>query len=306
MATATKRSGRTWGQILSLGVPLAVVGVSAMAISYATLIDVAKVNGLPLPELFPVLIDVGTVAAMVAAAQFRVNGLKGRWLAYTTFVALSVVSIVANSTHAGRAADLTMTTAWAAALLAATPPAALLAITHLVMMLIPDEKERAKIQAAKEEAAAVDAKRTEPQLPTQPPLRVVTRDGHPRGEAIALTPRPHVSAMQDKRETVTAPYPDTQASTQVMLDTGPVLVPELAEPVSLPMSETEAGTTPVVASGEVSADWVGDQVLAFIREHGKKPTGAMVGEWLGGKSPKTGQRFLRELTDTGPVPISGS
>lgn len=108
--------------------------------------------------------------------------------------------------------------------------------------------------------------------------------------------------MQDKRETVTGPHPEPQ----VALDTGPVLIPEQAGPVLLPMSETEAGTTPVVASDEVSADWVGDQVLAFIREHGKKPTGAMVGEWLGGKSPKTGQRFLRELTDTGPVPISGS
>ncbi|MDI6022629.1 hypothetical protein QBL02_03625 [Leucobacter sp. UT-8R-CII-1-4] len=123
-----------------------------MAISYATLIDVARVNGLPLPELFPVLVDVGTVATMIAAAQFRLRGVNGRWLAYATFIALSAVSIVANSTHAWRAADMTVTTPWAAALLAATPPAALLAITHLVMLLVPDEKERAKLQAARERA----------------------------------------------------------------------------------------------------------------------------------------------------------
>lgn len=163
----SKKPQRTWALVASLGVPLTIVGAAAMAISYATLIDVARVNGLPLPELFPVLIDVGTVTCMIAAAQFRIHGTKGRWLAYTTFILLSGVSIVANASHAGRAADLTVTTSWAAALLAATPPATLLAITHLVMMLIPDEKERAKL-AAQRERAEQETRRREPIPKPQP------------------------------------------------------------------------------------------------------------------------------------------
>lgn len=126
--------------IISLGIPLIIVGVSAMAISYVTLIDVARINGLPLPELFPVVIDVGTVACMVAAAQFRLRALTGTWLAYLMFALLSAVSVAANAFHAILTADFTRTFPLIAIILAATPPVTLLAITHLVMKLIPTPK----------------------------------------------------------------------------------------------------------------------------------------------------------------------
>lgn len=238
-----RQPSRTWSLVLSLGIPLSIVGVSAMAISYATLIDVARVNGLPLPELFPVLVDVGTVASMIAAAQFRLRGVDGRWLAYATFVALSAVSIVANSTHAWRAADMTVTTPWAAALLAATPPAALLAITHLVMMLVPDEKERAKLQKSRPQ---------QQHLPTT-----------------AALPAPVV------QEQALAPIPAYNVAA-----TG--LVGE--RPVALKQQTTEV------------KKFARARVLEYVAEHDEKPTGAMVGEWLGGKTAKTGQRFLADMT----------
>ena len=257
-----KKPSRTWAMVTSLGIPLAVVGVSAMAISYATLIDVARVNGLPLPELFPVLVDVGTVATMIAAAQFRMRGMPGRWLAYTTFILLSGVSIVANATHAWRAADLTLTSPWAAAVLASTPPAALLAITHLVMMLIPDDKERAKLQArrdradaAREQAEALTARRTP--------------------ERASIKPEP-----QETRQALTAHAAESEPATAV---------PEPVAPLRLVD----------VAAAEISEDAVRELVLEYVRTESARPTGVLVGEWLGGKSAKTGQRFLKRMEDDG-------
>jgi len=244
----SRQPSRTWSLVLSLGIPLSIVGVSAMAISYATLIDVARVNGLPLPELFPVLVDVGTVASMIAAAQFRLRGVDGRWLAYATFVALSAVSIVANSTHAWRAADMTVTTPWAAALLAATPPAALLAITHLVMMLVPDEKERAKLQ--REHRPQQSATRERAPLPTPQPMSI--------------------------EPTVAVASPAGSAGGT--------------------LSAVRTGTAPRSNETRVFAR---ARVLEHYAEHGEKPTGAMVGDWLGGKTPKTGQRLLADMAAEG-------
>jgi hypothetical protein len=45
---------------------------------------------------------------------------------------------------------------------------------------------------------------------------------------------------------------------------------------------------------------VREKVLAHIAEHGEKPTGAIVGDWLG-KSYKTGQRFLQKLEESGDL-----
>lgn len=244
---------RNWQLVLTLGVPLTIVGVSAMAISYATLIDVARVNGLPLPELFPILIDVGTVATMIAAAQFRLRGIDGRWLAYVTFIALSAVSIVANASHAWRAADMAVTTPWAAAVLAATPPAALLAITHLVMMLIPDEKERAKLQAARDKQAEAEQRH-----------RVIVQPA----AVPATTPAASVSAPA-----VSASAASAQTALRLV---------EAEKPAAIDLGE------------------VRERVIAHVAEHGEKPTGAQVGDWLG-KSYKTGQRFLQKLEDAGDL-----
>lgn len=266
-----RKPARTWAMVASLGVPLAIVGASAMAISYATLIDVARVNGLPLPELFPILIDVGTVATMIAAAQFRMRGVSGRWLAYTTFVLLSVVSIIANAAHAGRAADLTVTSPWIAAVLASVPPTALLAITHLVMMLIPDEKERARLAAARERAAAPHPPAKRDVAPTAPvPTTPLDRLPVP-------VPRPEPALHA-------APVVLAQTTADSFEVAGPGL--RLVEPVTR-------------EPGGVDRETVRQQVLEHMESAGRRPTGKLVGEWLGGKTPKTGQRFLTTMEQDG-------
>lgn len=270
-----KKPTRSWGMVMSLGIPLAIVGASAMAISYATLIDVARVNGLPLPELYPILVDVGTVGTMIAASQFRMRGLPGRWLAYTSFILLSCVSIVANATHAWSAADLTVTTPWAAAILAATPPATLLAITHLVMMLIPDEKERAKLQALRERADGTSTRPTPAPKPARKEAPIPKE---------AVTNLPVLVTVAPERVDLEHPQSETLASAPGLSletsseDTQPIQM------VALPVDQSDAA--------------VQELVLRHLLVEGKRPTGKQVGEWLG-KTPKTGQRFLKKMEDEG-------
>lgn len=237
-----KHPTRTWPQILSRGIPLAVVGGAAMLITFATLIDVASMAGLPFPMAFPVVVDVGMVGLMITAADLKRRGLSGIWMAYSWFAVLSLVSVVANGTHALMAADMSRMTPWGAALLGAVPPATLLVMTHVLMKLIPDEKERAKLHARREKAAA---SMTLPAPPAQPTSQVSQ-----------LAPQPGVGR---------------------------------AEPLRL------------VSSEQVSMD---DRELAariseYVQTHGTRPTGALVGEWLGGKSGRTGQRRMSKLEEDG-------
>jgi len=233
-------TGRRWSLVL-LGAPLAVVGASAMAISYATLIDVARVNGMPLPELFPVVIDVGTVACMLAAAEFRRRSIRGGWLAYLTFSALSALSVFANAAHAISAADLNSTTAGVAVMIAATPPAALLAITHLVMRLVPVENTLPRPPSAQRSTAA-------------------TR------------------------------------STELSAAAAPV---ELARQVATAIDAERTG-----ASAFARKD-VDDRIAAGIAT-GMLPTGREVGDWMGGKSSRTGQRYIAAFLKAHGEDVPGS
>jgi hypothetical protein len=265
---SAKNVKRTWGSVMSLVLPLVVVGASAMAISYATLIDVARVNGMPLPELFPILIDVGTVACMVAAAQFRTLGINGRWLAYATFFALSAISVFANATHALGAADLTSTTLGVAIMLAATPPAALVAITHLVMKLVPDIKERERIAAAS-----------------------ATRDGA-RHDAAGRASRRDVGALDNA--TTARPNAPTSTTQSVAVATTATDADDADTHVSAndSVARHRKPRTPAPAPQTSTGSWSVDARIREALEQGVTPSGREVADWLGGKSTRTGQRYL--------------
>lgn len=246
-------SDRPWTLAVSLGIPLGVVGAAAMAISYATLIDVARVNGMPLPELFPIVIDVGTVACMVSAAEFRRRGIGGSWLAHLTFSALSALSVFANATHAIGAANLAATTTGVAVMIAATPPAALLAITHLVMRLVP---EAALVRTSAE----------------QQPERLAT-------------------AVQG----VTAPLstPTPVATSNATGARAPHEMPTIPEP-------TDERPRDARASGHD----LDDRLRAAISS-GTLPTGREVGAWMGGKSARTGQRYIAAFVKANETDLDG-
>ncbi|TYL50410.1 hypothetical protein [Agromyces mariniharenae] len=266
---SAKNVRRTWGGVLSLVLPLVVVGASAMAISYATLIDVARVNGMPLPELFPILIDVGTVACMVAAAQFRTLGINGRWLAHVTFFALSGISVFANATHALGAADLTATTLGVAIMLAATPPAALVAITHLVMKLVPDMKERERIAAA---SATSDPARHDATVKSS------RRDTSRRDTASTSVTTATGQASQSVDVATTEKGDDDSVAHAASRETA---------------TTRQAGPgTPAPVSHASTGSWSVDARIRESLERGATPSGREVADWLGGKSTRTGQRYL--------------
>lgn len=249
----TKQPSRTWSTVLSLGIPLTIVGIASMMITFATLIDVARVNGIPFPVVFPIVVDVGMIATMITAAQFRLRGISGQWIAYVWFFTLSAVSVVANGTHALSTADMTQTTPWAASLIGAVPSATLLVITHLVMKTIPDENERAKLHALKERAHLAAA-----------------RSAQPIQETVATVASPAPQLQETKREIAPA---------EVEIES----IPALSKPRTTPVDQ----------------ELVRARVLDHFTVSGERPTGVIVGEWLGGKSAKTGQRFLAKLEDEG-------
>lgn len=252
----SKNQPRTWSLVLTLGAPLGIVGLAAMIITFATLIDVARINGLPYPFMFPIVVDMGMIATMITAAQLQLRGLGGQWLAYTWFFFLSAVSVVANGTHALSTADMSMTTPVGASVIGAVPSGTLLVITHLVMKIVPNEKERAKMHALKEKELA--------RQQVVAPARSVTPAAH-------ATP-------------AAAPV---QAS------------PALATPSAHPEPLRLVGDTQPVPSIAVGKDIARRRVVEYWAAEGAKPTGALVGEWLGGKSAKTGQRLLAEMETEG-------
>lgn len=250
MSTSTKQKqpSRTWVLVISLGTPLAIVVAAAFVASFRALTDVGIVNGVQPAWLLPVVVDVGMITTNIASVLFRTRGLSGRWWANTMFGMFAAVSVFANVSHAQLAADFTRTTLLQAMVIAALFPVAQLGLTHLVMMLIPDEKERAKLQLQRERTMAT---------PQQP-------------------------SISEHR-------PEPQIVSQVST---PQTVPAEREPLRLVGGATQVKA----AEAEVA-----ERVREHIAVRGKKPTGAMVGEWLGGKSAKTGQRFLLMLDAETPA-----
>lgn len=248
MSKATsKKPQRNWGLLFGLGIPLLVAGGGAMVITFATLIDVAHLAGLPFPVFFPFVVDGGMIGCMVAATEFKRRGISGSKLAWFGFIVLSMVSVLANAMHARLTADLEVMAIWAVTVIGAIPSAVLLLMTRLIENMVPDEKERARLHTIRDRAEqqartqAAPAKRTAPTIkPTQ------------------VTPAPTVS--------------------------------EAAEDAPTPLRLVKSDVAD-------SRDAVRARVLEHIEATGKKPTGAEVGEWLGGKSPKTGQRFLTQISE---------
>ncbi len=163
-----KHPSRTWVLVVSLGTPLTVVVAAAFVASFRALTDVGVVNGVQPAWLLPVVVDVGMITTNIASVLFRTRGLTGRWWANTMFGMFAAVSVFANVSHAQLAADFTRTTLLQATVIAALFPVAQLGLTHLVMMLIPDEKERQRLQLLRHAAQAEAA----PIAPASKPQRV--------------------------------------------------------------------------------------------------------------------------------------
>ena len=184
-----KNQTRTWTMVLSLGIPLMVVVLGAMLASFTALTDVARVNGVVFPWLLPVVVDVGMIGSNISTVYFRKLGIKGRWVAEVIFLAFAAVSVYANVTHAWLAADFTQTTILTAVIIAAIFPLGQLGVTHMVMMLIPDEKERARQKRERamteaRERVATPAATPAPSKPAPMPVAAPALASAPRPAAV--------------------------------------------------------------------------------------------------------------------------
>lgn len=121
-------------------------------------------------------------------------------------------------------------------------------------------------------------------------LRCRLRHDAPAGATTEATPE--MTRQDATNETPIEATPDN--------DTTPVVEATLTE-------ATLAEVTPVnvQADDDPQESDIRSRVLTHLEQTGKWPTGATVGDWLGGKSPKTGQRFIARLkseSDTTPPP----
>lgn len=269
-----KKPSRTWGFVGGMSPGLLIVVVGSMAISFPTLTDVATLAGLPFPVAYPFIVDGGMLVGAVGAANKRLRGLP-TLRTYLGFAVLAVVSVVANAVHSAVEAD-PIVPIWAAAVLGAVPPATLLWATHEVMDLVPDEKERAKLQALRERPDSAPVRRSEAEKKPVPERKVPERSEFGQGEVAVSAVSPTARAERP----LVAAVPAAAARTEVPAPMG--LLAD-ATPQVLPVSDEE----------------VRDRVVGYMRKEGRRPTGKLVGDWLGGKTSKTGQRFMKRMEDDG-------
>lgn len=273
-----KKPSRTWGFVFGMSPGLLIVVIGSMAISFPTLTDVATLAGLPFPFAYPFIVDGGMLVGAVGAANKRLRGLPVR-RTYFGFAVLAVVSVVANAVHSAVEAD-PIVPVWAAAILGAVPPATLLWATHEVMDLVPDEKERAKLQALRERPDNSLSRRSEPRRDAAP-----ARIEHERPMQMPsgmVQPVPAVPARAERPLVASAPAAAARS--------------EVPAPAPTPLRLLDDAET---VAGAASDGEVRSQVLEHVRVTGKRPTGKLVGDWLGGKTPKTGQRFIKRMEDEG-------
>src|SRR6218665_219477 len=182
---------RSWSQVVWQVGPLSVVGVLAMCISYTTMIDVAARNGIPLPELFPLVVDLGIVSCIITTAQYRHLSIRGRWMPTALFVALSVISVFANASHAVSQPQVRSdaVSIIIAIVLAGTPSVTFQMATHIMLRLIPDRHERDQMRHLDTQSLAPVDQSPEVLSPVsvkQRPLTLVPTAGGRAGEGLSV------------------------------------------------------------------------------------------------------------------------
>ncbi|WHP16606.1 DUF2637 domain-containing protein [Cellulomonas sp. ES6] len=141
------------------------LAVLAFSLSFLALRAVGIASGVDpaIAWMFPVIIDGFIVLATWATWRFRAHGLRAAWYPAGSLVVFSAVSLTGNALHAHpvEVGDLLMAR-WAAAAFSAVPPVALLAASHMLVMIATHRaRDRAEIPAepapAEEPAAAEPA-----------------------------------------------------------------------------------------------------------------------------------------------------
>ncbi|WP_251151290.1 DUF2637 domain-containing protein [Cellulosimicrobium sp. Marseille-Q4280] len=137
-----------------------VLAAGAFALSFAALTDLAEMAGVPstLAWIWPLVVDGMVVVATMAIVALAGHGTRALIYPWTLLGGGAAVSVWANAAHAILAADGAVPAA-VSALVAAVPPVALLAVTHLSVVLIQRSAEPAK-KPGKRRAADAEPRTT--------------------------------------------------------------------------------------------------------------------------------------------------
>ena len=110
------------------------IAIGAFWLSFTSLADLAARSGIGAGQAWawPLIVDGIIVVATVAVVALA--GQKAAWYPWALLIGGAIVSVTANALHAIVAADADVPALLAAAI-AAVPPAVLLAITHLTVIL---------------------------------------------------------------------------------------------------------------------------------------------------------------------------
>jgi len=132
--------------------------VASFILSFAALTDLARRAGVPenLAWLWPLTVDGLIVTATIAVLALAGQDKRVTWFPWTLLFGGAAVSIAGNTAHA------VLSTAHledgfpvlVSALVAAVPPIALLAVTHLLVVLIRNQHATPKPKKAKAKAVA--------------------------------------------------------------------------------------------------------------------------------------------------------
>ncbi|WIB65326.1 DUF2637 domain-containing protein [Curtobacterium sp. MCBD17_040] len=271
------------GRILSANSPVLlwfvaiavmIVGLISFALSFTALTSLATMARIPALVAWgwPLIVDGTIVVATFGTLVLRTRDSRTTrvypWLVLIVFGALSIYAngVHATGGHIGTAE---------AFVVGAVAPFALLASTHLlVIMLTSPEREATDVElrAATTPHAGPAPSAPDPEAAADP------------GQAVSLT------------ASAAAPEPSPSRAQQVTATAPPTRVaparPAPARPVTPPAA---ADTDAVVA-----------RIHEYRKQTGEWPSGGEVGRWLG-KSSKTGVRLvnrLREEADGRPADVS--
>lgn len=124
------------------------LAAGAFALSFAALADLAEMAGVPrhLAWIWPLVVDGMVVVATMAIVALAGHGTRALIYPWALLGGGAAVSIAANAVHAILAANGAVPAA-VSALVAAVPPVALLAVTHLSVVLIQRAAEPVKSPA---------------------------------------------------------------------------------------------------------------------------------------------------------------
>ncbi|HEY0188165.1 MAG TPA: DUF2637 domain-containing protein [Cellulomonas sp.] len=115
------------------------LAVLAFAVSFVALRAVGLSIGIgeQIAWMFPVIIDGFIVLATWAVWRFKAQGLRASWYPSLALVAFSAVSLTGNALHAHPVeTGGLLLTRWAAAAFSTVPPLALLAASHMLVMIV--------------------------------------------------------------------------------------------------------------------------------------------------------------------------